>query len=226
MNGLKTLKGTAVALSLMALAGCGQAYNPGAEDHDAAPSGKGDVFGSNPDTAPYQTVSYDVLRSWLVDTLNVPAVTTLGAYPANGSSLAGNCATMPNGATNCPLQAPVAYLDANKGALGVAVFTVDPDGTSPPSLMSSGGFKVWILASSSACGIAMNNTTTREELFPAAMGGVSNYTSFYGALLGREPSAAEIDLLDLLQASFSDDAHKAAAVCSTTLASLENLAAN
>jgi predicted small lipoprotein YifL len=223
MNGLKALKGTAVALSLMALAGCGQSYNPGAEEHDAAPHGQGDVFGSNPDTAPYQTVNYDVLRSWLVSTLHMPVTATVGAYPANGSSPAGTCAGMQ---TNCPRQAPVQDLDANTGALGVAVFTVDPDGTAAPSLMSSGGFKVWILASSSACGLAMNNTTTREELFPAAMGGVSNYNQFYGALLGREPSAAEISELDLLQASFADDAHKAAAVCSTTLATLENLAAN
>lgn len=213
MNGLKTLKGTAVALSLMALAGCGQAYNPGAQDHDAAPRGAGDVFNSNPDTAVYQTVSYDVLNSWLVDTLNMPAT----------AAVSGVCVGQQN---NCPLQAPVQYLAANKGQLGVAVFTADPDGTQAPSMMSSGGFKVWILASSSACGLAMMNPTTLEELFPAAQGGVSNYNQFYGALLGREPSAAEISELDILQASFSDDAHKAAATCSTVLASLENLAAN
>jgi len=214
MNGLKTLKGTAVALSLMALAGCGQAYNPGAEEHHAGPRGQGDVFGSNPDTAPYQTVSYDILRSRLVDTLHLPASVAVSA-PCD--------AAKPN---ECPLQAPVQFLAANKAALGVAVYTVDPDGTAAPSLMSSGGFKVWIQASSSACGLALMNATTREELFPAAAGGVSNYNQFYGALLGREPSAAEISELDLLQASFSDDAHKAAAVCATTLASLENLAAN
>lgn len=213
MNGLKALKGTAVALSLMALAGCGQAYNPGAEEHDAAPRGAGDVFGSNPDAAPYQTVSYDILNAFLRDTLNMPAT----------AAVSGVCTGFQN---ECPLQAPVQYLAANKGALGVAVFTADPDGTQAPSLMSSGGFKVWILAASSACGLAMNNPTTLEELFPAAQGGVSNYNQFYGALLGREPSAAEISELDILQASFSDDAHKAAAVCTTALASLENLAAN
>jgi hypothetical protein len=223
MNGLKALKGTAVALSLMALAGCGQAYNPGAQDHEAAPRGAGDVFSSNPDTAPYQTVSYDVLKSLLVTTLHMPLTATVTTYPANGSVPAGTCVGQQN---NCPLQAPVQYLDANKGQLGVAVFTVDPDGTAAPSLMSSGGFKVWILASSSACGQAMMNTTTREELFPASMGGVSNYNQFYGAILGRAPSAAEISELDMLQASFSDDAHKAAAVCSVTLAALETLAAN
>jgi len=68
--------------------------------------------------------------------------------------------------------------------------------------------------------------TTREELFPAAEGGVANYNHFYGALLGCEPSAAEISELDMLQASFGDDAHKAAAVCSTAFSSLEVLAAN
>jgi hypothetical protein len=213
MNGLKALKGTALALSLMALAGCGQAYNPGPEEHIAGPRDAGDVFGSNPDTAPYKTVSYDVLRSMLTASLHMPAT----------AAVSGVCAGQAN---NCPLQAPVAYLDANKASLGVAVFTADPDGTQIPSMMSSGGFKVWILASSSACGLAAMNPTTLEELFPAAQGGVSNYNQFYGALLGRSPTAAEIAELDMLQASFSDDAHKAASVCSTVLASLENLAAN
>lgn len=213
MNGLKALKGTALALSLMALAGCGQEYNPGPEEHIAGPRDTGDVFGSNPDTAPYATVSYDILRSMLTDTLNLPAT----------AAVSGTCAGMPN---NCPLQAPVAYLDANRASLGVAVFTAEPDGTQIPSMMTSGGFKTWILASSSACGLAAQDPTTLEELFPAAEGGVSNYTQFYGALLGRAPTAAEIAELDMLQASFSDDAHKAAAVCSTVLASLENLAAN
>lgn len=216
MNGLKALKGTAVALSLMALAGCGQAYNPGPEEHVASPRDQGDIFNSNPDAAPYQTVSYQVLRSFLVDTLNVAET----APSFTGTPCAG---LTPSG---CPLLAPVPYLDANRGQLGVAVYTAAPDGTQAPSLMSSGGFKVWILAASSACGIAMQNPTTVEELFPAAEGGVSNYNHFYGALLGRAPTAAEIAELDMLQASFSDDAHKAASVCTTVLASLENLAAN
>lgn len=213
MNGLKALKSTAVGLSLMALAGCGQAYNPGPDEHEAGPRGQGDVFNSNPDAAPYQTVSYDVLNSFLVDTLNMPAT----------APVSGICVGQQN---NCPLQAPVQFLAANKGQLGVAVFSALPDGTQAPSMMSSGGFKVWILAASSACGLAMNNPTTLDQLFPASMGGISNYTTFYGALLGREPSAAEISELDILQASFADDAHKAAAVCTTALASLENLAAN
>jgi hypothetical protein len=216
MNGLKALKGTAVALSLMALAGCGQSYNPGPEEHIAGPRDQGDVFGSNPDAAPYQTVSYEVLRSRLVDTLHIAQTApSFTGTPCAGLATSG-----------CPLLAPVPYLDANKGQLGVAVFTALPDGTQAPSLMSSGGFKVWILAASSACGIAMNNATTREELFPAAAGGVSNYNQFYAALLGRAPTAGEISELDMLQASFGDDAHKSASVCTTVLSSLENLAAN
>ena len=37
MNGLKALKGTAVALSLVAFVGCGQEYTPAPEEHTAAP---------------------------------------------------------------------------------------------------------------------------------------------------------------------------------------------
>src|SRR5688572_20357393 len=105
MNGLKALKGTAVALSLMALAGCGQAYNPGPEEHVASPRDQGDIFGSNPDAAPYKTVSYEVLRSFLVDTLNVPQT----APSFTGTPCAGLAAS------GCPLLAPVPYLDANRG---------------------------------------------------------------------------------------------------------------
>lgn len=212
MNGLKNL---AVALSVVALAGCGQAYNPGPEEHIAGPEAKGDVFGSNPDTAPYQTVSYEVLRSMLTDLLAVTDTTNFTNTPCAG--LATN---------SCPLLAPVSYLDANKGALGVAVYTALPGGTFPASLMTSGGFKSWILAVNSGCGLAAQNPATLERLFPAAEGGVSNYNEFYQAALGRAPSAAEIAELDMLQASFADDQHKAAAVCTTVLSSLENLAAN
>jgi hypothetical protein len=89
--------------------------------------------------------------------------------------------------------------------------------------MSSGGFKAWILAASSACGRAATDNTRRAELFP---NGVSDYNHFYQVTIGRNPSAEEIAELDMLQASFADDPHKAAAVCTTVLATLENLAAN
>lgn len=214
MNGLKALKGTAVALLTVALAGCGQAYNPGPEEHLASPRDVGDVFNSNPDTAPYRTVSYETLRSLLVD--------FLGVNP-NAPNLAGTPCAAPLTAATCPLLAPVVYLDANRNALGTAIYTADPLGTQAPSLMTSGGFKVWILASSSACGLAMQNDAKRNELFP---NGVSDYTYFYQALLGRSPKPAEIQEFDMLQASFGDDVHKAAAVCATAMVTLENLSAN
>jgi hypothetical protein len=201
-----------VALSLAAICGCGQAYTPAPDEHIAGPRGGGDVFTTNPDSAAYQTVSYDVLRSWLVGTLHMPEVVTVG----------GVCDAATE-QTSCPVQAPVQYLDANKGALGVPVFTVDPDGTQAPSLMTSGGFKVWIVAASSACGIAAQNPATRAELFPA---GVTDVEHFYNVLLSRSPSEEERDELAALQASFADDIHKSAAVCTTVLVTLENLSAN
>lgn len=198
-----------LALSLAAICGCGQAYTPAPDEHIAGPRGGGDVFTTNPDSAAYQTVSYDVLRSWLVGTLHMPEIVTVG----------GVC-TQQNA---CPVQAPVQYLDANKGALGVPVYAVDPDGTQAPSLMTSGGFKVWIVAASSACGLAAQNPATRDELFPA---GVTEVDHFYDALLSRSPSDEERAELAALQLSFSDDIHKSAAVCTTVLVTLENLAAN
>ena len=219
MNGLKALITTAVALSL---AGCGQAYNPGAQEHTAAPQDKGDVFGSNPDAAPYQTVSYDALRSILIDFLGMPIDNPEPLGPGAEST----CGTV---AATCPVTEPVAYLDANRGAMGVAVFTADPLGTQAPSLMTSGGFKIWIVASSSACGLAMrdggfNGQNKRADLFP---NGAADPNYFFQALLARNPSAAELTEIDILQASFTgDEAKMAAAVCTVGLTSLENLSAN
>jgi hypothetical protein len=218
MNGLKALKGTAVALSLVALAGCGQAYNPGPEEHLAGPEGKGDVFNSNPDTAPYQTVSFEVLNQTLRTILTRDVDDSLIGDTAFSGPCAGLAAN-----PGCPLQAPLSYLNNNKGSMGVAVFTAGAETTFPASLMTSGGFKAWILSASSACGKAATDDVRRGELFP---NGVSDYTHIYQLLMSRNPSAAEIAELDLLQASFADEPHKAAAVCTVLTVTLEGLAQN
>lgn len=218
MNGLKALKGTAVALSLVALAGCGQAYNPGPEEHLAGPEGKGDVFGSNPDTAPYQTVSFEVLDNMLRNQILRRADGSL----IGDVAFTGACAGLPAN-PGCPLQGPLAYLNNNKGSMGVAVYTAGAETTFPASLMTSGGFKAWILSANSACGKAAVDDVRRGELFPA---GISDYNHIYQTILSRNPSTAEVAELDLLQASFSDDQHKAAAVCTTVVLTLEALAAN
>lgn len=204
----KALKGTALALSLLALAGCGQEYNPGPDAHDAKPVDAGDVFSSDPDSTVYRTASYESLRAMLVDILGVNANTT-------------TCTVSGVVVNPCPQTNPVGYLDANRNALGTAIFAEDPLATQAPSLMTSGGFKVWILASSSACGLMMQADPTR--LFP---NGVSDYTFMYNALLGRNPTSDEAMELDALQASFADDEHKGAAACSVVLGTLENLSAN
>lgn len=210
MNGLKALKGTAVALSVVVLAGCGQAYDPGPADHEAAPRSPGDVFDNGSDASAYQTMSYEALRGLLTDFLGIPANT--------GTSFAGTaCDGLQN--NSCPLLNPVPYLDASRNALGVATYTDDPLSTSGPSLMTSGGFKVWILASSSACGLAMQGPKY-AELFP---NGPSDLTLFYQLLLGRSPSAAEISEIDALQSSFAEPQKQAAAACSVAMMTLENL---
>ena len=222
MNGLKALKGTAVALSLIALAGCGQAYNPGPEEHIAGPRDQGDVFGSNPDTAPYRTMSYEAMREQLTNFLGVAIDDPMYAQPFTNDPAGTNSCNGLTSNAGCPKLEPVLYLDANRTTLGTAVFTADPLGTQAPSLMSSGGFKVWILAANSACVKAMNGPKY-GELFPQ---GASNYTTWYNALLARNPNQEEIDILDELTASFGSEQQKAAAVCTLTLSSLENLRAN
>jgi hypothetical protein len=218
MNGLKALKGTVVALSLVALAGCGQAYNPGPEEHLAGPEGKGDVFGSNPDTAPYQTVSFEVLDRMLREQI----LRRNDGSLLGDTAFSGLCAGL-QANPGCPLQAPLSYLNNNKGSMGVAVFTAGAETTFPASLMTSGGFKAWILAASSACGKAATDDVRRAELFPQ---GISDYNHLYQTILSRNPSTAEVAELDLLQSSFADDPHKAAAVCTVTVLTLEALAAN
>ena len=210
MNGLKALKGTAVALSLLALAGCGQAYEPGPADHEVGPRAPGDVFDNGADASPYRTISYEALRGLLTDFLGVPADSSV--------SFTGTpCAGLNN--NGCPLLDPVPYLDANRNALGVATYTDDPLSTTAPSLMTSGGFKVWILASSSACGLAMQ-TSKYTELFP---NGPSDPTLFYQLLVGRTPTANELAEIAMLRSSFAEPEKQAAATCSVAMASLEAL---
>ncbi len=208
MNGFKAVKTASAILALGALVGCGQEYTPNAEPHVASPFGGGNVLEGFGDQSNYRTVSYEVLRSTLADTMGVTE-----------GPLDGNCAST----AACPKSHPISFLDANKNSLGAPIYNQeDPNATQAPGTLTSGGFKVWILASTSACG-RMMDVASGAALFPQ---GVGSYQHLYLTLIGRAPTADEIAELDTVAASFGDEKKKGAAVCSTVLGSLEFLTAN
>ncbi len=222
MTGMKALKGTAVILSLAALTACGQGYTPSAEEHIAAPHGGGDVFGSGSDNTTYRTASYEVLRSTLIDLMGVGDVTAPAA----------ECSAAVVAAAGCPKYAPLNYLQANKGSLGAPVYNqADPNASQVPGLMSSGGFKAWILASTSASGLMMNQAT--PMLFPQ---GITNFDYLYQALLGRLPTDVENARLNQLAADIATanpslntmelGKRQGAAIASSVLGSMEFLMVN
>lgn len=151
-----------------------------------------------PEKPTYQTISLSVMHFTLTDTLGVPAMTS-------------------DDPVDDPLHYPDAYLQANASALGEP----DYEAGIPAGPMTSGGFKAWLLASSSACGIAMTNTP--ERLFP---NGNHDYTYAYALLLGRKPKFEEAMILTTLQGQFPDPVRGEAAVCTSILNSLEFMDAN
>jgi hypothetical protein len=208
MNTRKILTAS-FGLLLTGLVGCGQGFSPSPDTHVATPQGGGDVFNNGNDTTTYKTASYAVLQGTLTQIMKV-----------SDQPLSATCTAL--GAAGCPLNAPLTFLAANKAALGEPVYNqADPLNTQAPGPMTSGGFKVWILASSSACGIMMSQTA--PALYP---NGVNDYSYMYQSLLGRAPSQVEIDRLNTLQASWPDAAHQGAASCTAVLGSLEFLMVN
>ncbi len=209
-------------LLLTGLVGCGQGYTPSAEEHVAAPHGGGDVFGSGTDNTTYRTTSYEVLRSTLIDLMGVGDV----AAPV------AECSAAVVAAAGCPKYAPLNYLQANKGSLGAPVYNqADPNASQVPGLMSSGGFKAWVLASTSASGLMMNQTP--PALFPQ---GVQNFDYLYQALLGRVPTDVEVARLNQLSADIAAanpslntaevTKRQGAAIASSVLGSMEFLMVN
>ena len=233
---MKKVLNLAAALALVGVVGCGQGYEPGDPSGAPAPHGGDDIFGAGDDSTVYRTASYEVLRFTLTDTMKLG--TTVA--PAGLATLCGTGVT----AQNCPKAAPVQYLDANRASLGMPVYSnEDPLATQAPGPMSSGGYKVWVLAASSACGRMMNEQAT-PALFP---NGVSDYNYIYNVLLGRAPTNAEVEILNDLrnqaliaspstaslngkQTSSATNATpeqvQGAAVCTSLLGSLEFLTVN
>jgi hypothetical protein len=133
----------------------------------------------------------------------------------------------------CPEWQPLTFLAANQSGLGVPVFSQStPLSATPSTNFTSGGFKAWVLASSCAAGLMMQQSN--PALFPK---GVSDYTFLYETLLGRAPTQAEITANDALEASIASATSNAnntttisqrqgAAVASMVLGSLEFLMVN
>src|SRR5687768_17399967 len=186
---MKTRILATLVLSIVSV-GCGQGYEPGDAAGIPGPQGGDDVFGSNPDGTVYRTASYEVLRFTLTNTLKLGE-----AVAPRGLVNAGVCGTGAT-TTNCPKGAPVQFLDANRASLGTPVYNQeDPLATQAPGPMSSGGYKNWALAASSACGRMMNEQAS-PALFP---NGVDDYTYMFNVLLGRMPTGDEIEVLNALR---------------------------
>src|SRR5688500_17507679 len=165
----------------------------------ATPQNADDVFGSQGDDASYVTASYEVLRATLTD--------VLGVVPTD---LPDACQGLADPASMCPVADPVAFLDANRIALGTPVYEADgPLSTEAPGMLTSGGVKVWVLSASSACGLMMQQQDP-PSLFPE---GLTEYEPLYRILLGRAPTVQEQTLLSQLAASplLADDVRRGAA---------------
>lgn len=217
------------------VSGCGQEFIADGPEGVVQPHDPGGVFNDGSDDTVYRTASYETLRFTLSISLGL------------GSTIAPGAADLCNGAdlaTNCPRANPLGFLDANKRALGVAVYDQeDPLATQAPGPMSSGGYKAWSLAASAACGRMMMEQSS-PKLFPN--GNVADYTKVYQILLGRMPLERETEVLDALRATYTSVATRpvpltqgtvrgptptlnqlqGAAVCSAVLGSLEFLMVN
>jgi hypothetical protein len=232
----KALKVAAALILTAAVSACGQGYEPGDAAGVPTVEGGDDVFDSNGDDTVYKTASYEVLRYTLTNTMKLgEAIAPRGLATVCGAGIT---------AQNCPKAAPVQYIDANRASLGTAVYNQeDPLATQAPGPMSSGGYKVWVLAASSACGRMMNEQAA-PALFP---NGVADYTHMYNVLLGRAPTGAEIEVLNALRnqalinapstaslnakqtsaaTAATPDQVQGAAVCTAVLGSLEFLTVN
>jgi hypothetical protein len=226
MNGMKALKATAMALSVAALAGCGQGYSPEANQHIADPRGGDGVFNNGSDQTVYKTASYDVLRTTLVSTMMVTDV-------AQASIPTAECSAAVVTAGQCPKYQPLAFLAKNSVALGAPIYSSqDPNSTQVPGPMTTGGFKAWVLASTSASGLMMQQHP--DKLF--VNGDVTNFDLLFESLLGRLPTQDEVARLTQVEADIAAAnptltgtplaQRQGAAAVSSVLSSLEFLMVN
>lgn len=74
-----------------------------------------------------------------------------------------------------------------------------------------------------ACVISIEDPVIDQRLFPQ---GVSNYDDLYLYMTGRIPATDEIQILDELSASISDDKEKKQAICATVSSSFAAVSIN
>ena len=229
MNGMKALKATALTLTVVALAGCGQGYSPSPDEHIADPRGGGNVFTNGSDQTIYKTASYDVLRSTLVDTMGV----------TDQTPNATECPAAVVSAAQCPKYQPIAYLAKNSVALGAPIYNqADPLQTQAPGPMTTGGFKSWVLASTSAAGIMMQLNPAKLFIMNGTDPDLTNFDLLYQTLIGRNPTTDEVARLTQIEADVAAvpanaglatpalKQRQGAAVISSVLASMEFLMVN
>jgi len=186
---MKIVSAAVVAFVLALFAtGCGQYY--------AGPDCSTAVLNPDPkcsftvESPIYQVIPYSVMHSTLTDVLLAPV-------------------EKDSDPTDDPLHYPMAYLNSHRFELGAP----DYENGIPPQPITTGGFKAWVLASSSACGLMVQK---HPEV----------YDGLFVALLARQPTQVDRDLITKINQEFPDPARAKAAVCTTILSSLEFMDAN
>lgn len=224
------MKALRMLIPLLALTGCGQAWEPENRPRTATPHTDPEVFGSTPHVTEYRTSKYEALRYTLTMTLALGEAAGTNTQPCIDQAL--------DLETECPVADPVAFLDANRDQLGAPSYPENPQDSKPEGLLTAGGFKSWSLASSSACGRMMTEQAV-PALFPGDFPGsdpyIDDYETAFLALLGRLPTDLEAQTLDNVQMAtspvtgmpyFPDITKRGAAVCTVLLGSLEFIGAN
>jgi hypothetical protein len=151
----------------MGLAACGPADYAGTTGNPGGPSGDIARPGTDPnDTTQYEWVDYDFIYSVFSDVLGIPNA----------------------GDPQDPELAPLAYLDARKLQVGATDYSSPSPDQANTGMITAPGYKTLVFAGTSACGIAMQDSSRKAMLFPE---GLSNLDSIYLYLLSRKPTAAE-----------------------------------
>jgi len=152
------------ALSL-SLAACGPADFTGSTP--GTPDSLIDREGDLPiDSAQYEWVSYEFIRSVFTDVLGVPA----------------------GGPTDDPELNPLAYLDARSLQVGATDYNSPVPDNAVTGSITAPGYKALVFAGVSACGIAVENGKM-AEFYP---NGLSDLDNLYLTFLSRYPTAEEV----------------------------------